>query len=152
MEGGKGNDSIGCHNNLGHKALLGFMGECYISHQATKFGKDLNQSHLHAPQVQEEREREREWRKLQERNGEPEASGMCLMTYLLPVVKSKPHEPDFTLLVVKLVDDGDIGVIVLQLSLVEQARFPTHNGVLTTLCKQNYEQRNKPQNHSSMYL
>lgn len=57
--------------------------------------------------------------------------------YLLPVVKGKSHEPDLTFLVVKLVDDGDIGVIVLQLSLVEKARLPAYYGILTTLDKDN---------------
>lgn len=57
--------------------------------------------------------------------------------YLLPIVKWKPHEPDLTLLVVKLVNDGDIGVIMFQFCLVEETRLPAHYSVLTTLAKYN---------------
>lgn len=35
------------------------------------------------------------------------------VTHLLPVIKSEAHEPDFTLFVVKLLDDGDISIVVL---------------------------------------
>ena len=38
-----GNDAMRCRNNLGHVAPLGLTGEhYYISHQATRFGKDSN--------------------------------------------------------------------------------------------------------------
>ena len=37
-----GNDSIRCRNGLGHLAPPGLTGERYISHWATRFGKDSN--------------------------------------------------------------------------------------------------------------
>ena len=37
-----GNYSLRCHNSLGHMAPLGLTGERYISHCATRFGKDSN--------------------------------------------------------------------------------------------------------------